>query len=115
MVAAHNREEPYSLTICRKVRLWLESNLARQLHFVHVPSRLEWGIHHRAHLKAKALKVNGNRNSKTYLEFARNRAVESMVGEWNRLLQDPQYAGNSFLRLGSNNTELRATHLKGGP
>ena len=104
-----------SIAACKSIREWLTSGDDRFITFIHVPSKLEWDLHHLAHRKASEMRIAvGNRPSCITLDYARKHAVERMLGEWTRLFQHPAYQGRSFLHLEKSGKRLAPSHLNGG-
>lgn len=61
--------QSYSLGICMALRKWLGASAVNNIHFVHVPARLQWDLHLRAHNAARSLRVNCGRNPCRHLAF----------------------------------------------
>ena len=70
--------QAHSLTVCRKLAAWLSGFPDRKVMFVEVPSKLEWGIQHQAHLRARSLPpiVLGER-PETSLDGVRKHVADS--------------------------------------
>jgi hypothetical protein len=47
--------QAHSLTVCRTLNEWLAASADNHIEFIQTPSKLEWDIHHEAHLHACSL------------------------------------------------------------
>ena len=110
--------QAHSIAICSGIRKWIGGGShaqPRNIHFVHVPSKLEWDIHQEAHELAKARRVPTNKWSDRTLDFARKQTVSRMLDEWSRLFRQTGYHGRQFLLLTRNGKLIQPNHIKGGP
>jgi hypothetical protein len=47
--------QAHSLAVCKTIAAWLSGHPERKVLFVETPSKLKWGIQHKAHLEARGL------------------------------------------------------------
>ena len=108
--------QAHSLTVCRKLATWLSGFPDRKVMFVEVPSKLEWGIQHQAHLRAHSLPpiVLGER-PETSLDGVRKHVADSALDAWTTMARDPDYLGHQFLVFSDpKGKPLRPTYVNGG-
>lgn len=51
--SVHSRQSQ-SIKTCEHLETWLSANPVHKVNMYYVPSKMEWAIHHRAHVLAKA-------------------------------------------------------------
>ncbi|CAA7268111.1 unnamed protein product [Cyclocybe aegerita] len=101
MGSAHRAVDPgvhsgqaFSLSVCRVLQEWFETDDLRCVTFVYVPSALRWDIH----------------------DTLRSRAAHSVLDSWSSTFQDPTYRGSEFLELQQpDGRPLQPSYLNGGP
>jgi hypothetical protein len=88
----------------RKVTLW------------HVPARLEWGVHQKAHDVATSVKVSVGSRPRTSRDFLLLASDKRASSDWHAGFSSPAYRGKQFLDLvGPGGKRILPSTHKGGP
>ena len=106
----------HSLAVCRVLSKWLASDEAHHIEFVQTPSKLQWGLQHKAHEHARSLPpVPAGRRPATSLDSVCKKITQSALDEWQTLFLSPEYRGRNFLPLEDTlGAQLRPVYANGG-
>ena len=104
------------MAVCRLLSDWLEAMPARRVLFVEVPSKMKWGIQHKAHARANDLPpISHGIRPETTLDKVRKDLTDSCLDAWATQVRDPDYLGHNFLRLREpNGKHIRPMYSNGG-
>ena len=107
--------QAHSLAVCKALSTWLSVSPDRHVKFIETPSKLKWGLQHRAHEHARDLSVPSGLRPATSLDSVRKKLADSALDAWGTLAQDPDYQGHQFLVLRDpKGKPLRPTYSNGG-
>jgi hypothetical protein len=112
LTSARRAVDPYA----RALNKWLAASADNHIEFIQAPSKLEWGIHHEAHLHARSLPpIPSGRRPATSLDSVCKRVMQSALDAWHTMFQDPNYRGHHFLALTEpKGTTIQPVYTNGG-
>jgi hypothetical protein len=106
----------FSLDCCRAIRPWLAGDVNRKITLWHVPARLEWGVHQKAHDVATSVKVSVGSRPRTSRDFLLLASDKKASSDWHAGFSSPAYRGRQFLDLvGPGGKHILPSTHKGGP
>ena len=123
MVAAKRSVNPsvhsgqaHSLAVCKALTQWFEESEDHSIEFITTPSKLEWGIQHAAHCRARGLPpIPVGARPQTSLDSLCKRITDTALDRWKTRFQDEQYRGNFFLPLvETKGTAISPMYANGG-
>jgi hypothetical protein len=111
----HSGQE-HSLDACKTLRTWLSVRCERRIDFVETPSKLKWGLQHRAHDHARSLPpVPAGVRPATSLDYVRKGVTDSALDAWTTMSKDREYLGSQFLTLRDpKGKPVRPSYANGG-
>ncbi|TEB20215.1 hypothetical protein FA13DRAFT_1801198 [Coprinellus micaceus] len=101
----------HSLAMARRV-----VDPARRINFVETPSKLKWGLQHRAHERARSLPpVPAGARPATSLDYVPKGVTDSALDAWTTMSKDREYLGSQFLTLcDPKGKPVRPSYANGG-
>ena len=108
--------QAHSLATCKALRTWFAAKADRRVDFIETPSKLKWGLQHRAHLHARSLPPTpaGVRPA-TSLDSVRKHVADSALDAWATQARNPDYLGHQFMVLRDpKGKPTRPTYSNGG-
>jgi hypothetical protein len=108
--------QAHSLAVCKTLAAWLSGHPERKVLFVETPSKLKWGIQHKAHLEARGLPpIPHGATPITSLDGMRKHIADSALDAWTTQSKDPDYLGHQFLVFRDpKGKPLRPMYVNGG-
>ncbi|RXW18106.1 hypothetical protein EST38_g7745 [Candolleomyces aberdarensis] len=90
--------QAYSLAVCKALSEWFSGGGDRSLEFIGTLSKLEWGIHHQAHLASRSLPpIPAGRRPATSPDSVHKHITQTALDSWATRYQDNEYRGSQFL------------------
>ena len=92
--------QQHSLAACKDLQACLSVHKEHRIDFIETPSKLKWGLQHRAHRHACSLPpVPTGPRPQTLLDYIRKGMTDSALDAWATLAQDQEYPRSQFMIL----------------